>query len=211
MHFKGTISIKPMTIVNILVEIIESLATHGIHKYIIIPGHGGNQWPIALATRIAIVKFDVHVNQLPRGPEWPPLPKGGYDLHGGPYETAASLYWTPDLVKLNAARVANITWSKELQELLDQFTTEEDPIKKEEIRNVMNLYFLSEIKSVSNISDTGSMSNLDPGKTPEMIPPEVYKKYVEDWLDYQEKFINKWRKSEVKPTVFKGSVRVAKE
>jgi hypothetical protein len=70
------------------------------------------------------------------------------------------------------ARVANITWSKELQELLDQLTTEEDLIKKEEIRNVMNIYFLSEIKSVSNISDIGSMSNLDPGKTPEMIPPE---------------------------------------
>lgn len=211
MHYKGTVSIKPMTLVNMLLDIIESLATHGIHKIIILPGHGGNQWPISLATREAIIKYDVHVNQLPRGPKPPPLPEGGYDYHGGPHETAASLHWTPNLVKLDAARAANLSWSKELQELLDQSAREEDPDKKEEIRNETMLYFYSEIKSTDNISDTGTMSNLDPGKTNEMIPPEDYKKYVEEWLDYQEKFINKWRKSPVKPTVFKGPVRVAKK
>ena len=141
----------------------------------------------------------------------PPLPEGGYDFHGGPYETADSLYWTPNLVKLEAARAANISWSKELQKLMDQLAKEEDPIKKEEIRNVMMLYFYSEIKSVDNISDTGTMSNLDPGKTNEMISPEDYENHIKEWLDYQENFINNWRKSEIKPTVFKGPIRVAKE
>jgi len=185
--------------------------THGIRKIIILPGHGGNQWPVQLATRIAVTQFDAHVNQFPRGPTLPPLPEGGYDYHGGPNETAASLYWTPDLVRLERARAANMTWSKELQKLIDLSMREKDPEKKEEIRNKMMLYFYSEIKATDNISDTGTMSNLDPGKTNEIIPQKVFKKYVDKWLEYQAEFIKEWRKSEIKPTVFEAPSRVAKK
>lgn len=49
MAFPGTISFQPTTYIQVLVEIIQSLAQHGFTEFTIINGHGGNIAPITSA------------------------------------------------------------------------------------------------------------------------------------------------------------------
>lgn len=47
--FPGTISLTPITYIQVLVEIVQSLARHGFKKFSFINGHGGNIAPITTA------------------------------------------------------------------------------------------------------------------------------------------------------------------
>ncbi|CEA03013.1 Creatinine amidohydrolase [Jeotgalicoccus saudimassiliensis] len=42
MNFPGTISLKPETLIALLDDIVTSLSQHGIEKFLVINGHGGN-------------------------------------------------------------------------------------------------------------------------------------------------------------------------
>ena len=49
MAFPGTISLSPLTYVQVISEIISSLSTHGFKNLIFINGHGGNIAPLTTA------------------------------------------------------------------------------------------------------------------------------------------------------------------
>lgn len=49
MAFPGTISFTPLTYIQVLTEIIQSLARHGFNRFTLINGHGGNIAPITSA------------------------------------------------------------------------------------------------------------------------------------------------------------------
>ncbi len=53
LQFPGTISLRPFTLINLLVDICLCLAKHGFKKIFILNGHGGNKGVIATATRYA--------------------------------------------------------------------------------------------------------------------------------------------------------------
>src|SRR4030042_2512331 len=51
MNFKGSITLKFETLVNVITEVCESLIHHGFKKIVIFNGHGGNTNPIIEALR----------------------------------------------------------------------------------------------------------------------------------------------------------------
>ena len=51
MNFKGSITLKFETLVNVITEVCESLIHHGFKKIVIFNGHGGNTNPITEAMR----------------------------------------------------------------------------------------------------------------------------------------------------------------
>lgn len=48
-HFPGTISLEPSTVIAILRDIIKSLKSQGIEKFLVINSHGGNQATLGVA------------------------------------------------------------------------------------------------------------------------------------------------------------------
>jgi len=110
MAFKGTITFSAETLLNILVETIDSLAKHGIKRFIIINGHGGNTEIVALAARLAKRKSRVYV-AIPRGPSKTELAKKYADralkyleVHSGARETGSILIIRPDLVEMDRVK-----------------------------------------------------------------------------------------------------------
>ncbi|MBT8351591.1 MAG: creatininase family protein [Deltaproteobacteria bacterium] len=57
MSFKGTVSLAPDTMILIISDIIESLATHGFRRVVFINGHGGNISSIKIAMERSKVRM----------------------------------------------------------------------------------------------------------------------------------------------------------
>jgi creatinine amidohydrolase len=47
MHFAGTISLRPETLISILEDYVASLEGHGFRRIVVLPSHGGNFAPLA--------------------------------------------------------------------------------------------------------------------------------------------------------------------
>ncbi len=141
MGFAGTITIKAETIIQVHMEAIESLISHGFKRFIILNAHTGN-------TAVSSLLVD-KVNQTTSGiavsfeqaaapfrersvaPEGPAV----FDRHGGTGETSSSLYNMPSLVQLDKAVPAVVTLPPHLQAMLPQVNAG-DP--------TANLVFLAE-------------------------------------------------------------------
>lgn len=54
MRFPGTITLRPETYLRLLLDIIESLATWGLRRILIVNGHGGNIDALRLVSRTAL-------------------------------------------------------------------------------------------------------------------------------------------------------------
>ena len=52
MDFKGTITLQESTLTDVIVDVVDSLASHGFKKIIIINGHGGNSTAIRTALHL---------------------------------------------------------------------------------------------------------------------------------------------------------------
>ncbi len=101
MAFAGTITFRAETLINIIIDTVESLVAHGIKKVLILNGHGGNAQIAAHAARQARRRTGAIV-LMPTGP------MGGnveemlqkIDVHAGAGETALALTLFPDLVEM---------------------------------------------------------------------------------------------------------------
>ncbi len=101
MGFAGTITFRAETLINIILDTVESLVEHGIKKILILNGHGGNAQIAAHAARQARRRTGAVV-LMPTGP------MGGapedmlqkVDVHAGAGETAMALTLFPDLVEM---------------------------------------------------------------------------------------------------------------
>ncbi len=58
MNFPGTITLAPETFIQVLTEVVSSLAAHGFERFLIVNGHGGN----IPAMNVAIVRIQEEVN-----------------------------------------------------------------------------------------------------------------------------------------------------
>ena len=61
MDFAGTISLRPETLYMILTDIVDSLAHAGVHKILIMNGHGGNQHTIGSILHPLARKHDLFI------------------------------------------------------------------------------------------------------------------------------------------------------
>jgi creatinine amidohydrolase len=125
MAFPGTITLPAETIQLVYFQAAQSLIRHGFKRFLILNSHGGNQ---------AISRYIVdRINQetagiaVELGEAAEPFVKRStrqepraFDRHGGVNETSASLYLTPNLVDIGAARTAPLTLKPHLQQMLEQ-------------------------------------------------------------------------------------------
>jgi creatinine amidohydrolase len=141
MGFPGTITLSAETVQKVYFEAVQSLIRHGFKRFLLLNGHGGN---------IATTRFIVdRINQetpgiavelgeaaapyLARAPR-PAKPSDKaaapvFDRHGGTPETSSSLYLTPNLVDMAAAKAAPLTLPDHLQKMLP-LVVADDPTAK---------------------------------------------------------------------------------
>ncbi len=109
--YTGTISLQLETFINVVNDILVSLAKHGFRKVAIINGHGGNRG--ALSSAISkfqevdikhplIVLANYYSFGTDKVKEIRESGVGGM-AHAGEYETSLSLYLQPDLVEMDKA------------------------------------------------------------------------------------------------------------
>ena len=125
MAFPGTITLPAETIQLVYFQAAQSLIRHGFKRFLILNSHGGNQ---------AISRYIVdRINQetagiaVELGEAADPFVKRStrqepreFDRHGGVNETSSSLYLTPNLVNMSAARTAPLTLLPHLQKMLPE-------------------------------------------------------------------------------------------
>lgn len=59
LNFPGTISLRPETFAGVLLDLVESLARHGIRKFLAINGHGGNDAALGVVAHTVLRRGDV--------------------------------------------------------------------------------------------------------------------------------------------------------
>ena len=104
MDFPMTVHLSQATLDKVLAEVIDSLRKHGIRKFVIVNGHGGNDFGPFI--RQIQSDLDVHVFLC----DWWQVGADRYDEifskpddHAGQFETSIGLDLCPQLVELEAA------------------------------------------------------------------------------------------------------------
>lgn len=59
LHFPGTISLEPSTLIAVLRDMIVSLKKHGIHNVLVLNSHGGNQSTLGVASDVLTRELEV--------------------------------------------------------------------------------------------------------------------------------------------------------
>lgn len=104
----GTLSLAPMRVVELLVDLGRSVAVAGARRIVIVNSHGGNRAAIDLAALrlrrehgLLVVKAHWFRFPRPAADQVPELPTAEWThgLHGGAVETAMMLHLRPDLVR----------------------------------------------------------------------------------------------------------------
>ncbi|MCS7386820.1 MAG: creatininase family protein [archaeon GB-1867-005] len=190
MEFKGTITFSAETLLRILLETIGSLAKHGIRRFIIVNGHGGNNEIVALAARLAKRKFRVYV-AIPRGPTTTKTAKKYRDralkyleVHSGARETGSMLIIRPDLVEMQ--RVEDWQPTTKLEPELEELMNPE-----REDREVAEQVFWASIPINTHEFTSSGIYALTHPKDADL---EDAKKRREEFIEFVVKFINLWKK-----------------
>ncbi len=113
MMWKGTLSVKPETLVNLILDVCESLVAHGIKKIVLVLGHTGAPELACLVNSMTYVqrKFGVMITVFDRSRYYeiikPKVLKSEKPLgedHAGEHETSMDLEICPGLVLMDRAR-----------------------------------------------------------------------------------------------------------
>ncbi|WP_368498147.1 creatininase family protein [Herbiconiux sp. A18JL235] len=64
LRFAGTLTLRPATFQAVVVDIVESLAAHGVDRILVVNGHGGNVDAVRLAARAVRRDVDIMVAHM---------------------------------------------------------------------------------------------------------------------------------------------------
>jgi creatinine amidohydrolase len=113
MKFPGTITLTPQTLSLVIKEVVHSLYAHGFRKFALVLAHGGNLGILNLtASELSAELPDAYLIV----PNWLPVMETKYpdilhsdrpkdEHHSGEGETARMLASTPNLVRMDRAKV----------------------------------------------------------------------------------------------------------
>lgn len=110
LEFPGSLSLKPQTLAQVLMDILESAEHHGFRRILLLNGHGGNNASVGVALGDILNRLDdLEVRFRP----WWTIPAvekvteelypGVNDSHAGPTETAVMLALRPELARMDRA------------------------------------------------------------------------------------------------------------
>lgn len=131
MGFEGTITLPSSLVQEVYVEAVKSLIAHGFKRFLIMNAHGGNraittfivdrinQETAGIAVDLGAVAGPLTTRAANQGAgNQGARPEPVLDRHGGTSETSSSMYLIPELVDLEAAEVAELTFPPHLEAML---------------------------------------------------------------------------------------------
>lgn len=198
MGFAGTITLSAETIIKVHLEAVNSLIKHGFQRFLIYNAHGGNR---AISTLIVD-----QINQTTPGiavelgaasqPFREPLdiPRSTvFDRHGGVSETSRSLYLIPNLVQMDKAVTAELTFPAHLQNMIPK-VVEGDP-------TVLRVFLAEGLKAQETGKGTSSKEMSSTGVWGERELDEATSEQgrllTENFVNAAVKFIDRW--NELRP------------
>jgi creatinine amidohydrolase len=200
MEFPGTITLSSQTIQQVYFEAVQSLLTHGFRRFLLLNSHGGNQ----IITRyiadrinqetegIAVELGDAAEPYLTRAE----TPASGertrpqvFDRHGGVGETSTSLYMTPNLVNLAAARRATLTMPEHLQKMLPEVVAGDPTATLVFLAEGLKAKDTGKKSSTREMTDTGTWGLRDPHEG----TAEAGRRATENFVQAAVKFIERWK------------------
>jgi creatinine amidohydrolase len=106
MAFTGTITLRPRTLIDLILDIVRSLHRHGFRRLLLLNGHGGNNDAVGVAAqelRAALPDTVIAVADLAAFIYDGYEPVSRIIYHADEGETSHSLVVTPDLVRMDRA------------------------------------------------------------------------------------------------------------
>jgi creatinine amidohydrolase len=96
----GTVWLKPETLAKVIRDLVLAMRAQGIHRIVIMNGHGGNFILEPTIQELNLTYPDLIVIMPPfAGPADPPIFETRGDIHAGEVETSTQLSLNPELVK----------------------------------------------------------------------------------------------------------------
>ncbi len=189
MAFPGSVTFSAETLLNILLETIESFAAHGVKRFVLINHHGGNTNTMNLAVQIARREYKVMIS-TPSGPKDTETAKKiqdrmarYFEVHSGPRETAYALHYFPELVEM--WRLDNwengVILPEEIQEFMDP--------DREDYELVKQVFNASLPPNTEDITRNGQYATSDPRKA-DVEEAEVS---MEESIQFIVDFIKLWK------------------
>ena len=189
MAFPGSLTFSAETLLNILLETIESFAHHGVKRFVLINHHGGNTQTMNLAVQIARREYKVMI-ATPSGPKDTETAKKiqdrmdrYFEVHSGPRETAYALHYFPELVEMWRLEdwENGMVLPKELQEFMDP--------DREDYELVNQVFNASLPPNTEDITRNGQYATTDPRKA----DPEEAAVSMGESVQFVVDFINLWK------------------
>jgi creatinine amidohydrolase len=197
MEFPGTITLSSQTIQNVYFEAAQSLLKHGFTRFLLLNSHRGNHVITQyIADRInqetegiAVDLGDAASPFMTRAtPTSNPAPKV-FDRHGGVGETSTSLYMTPNLVDLNAARRAKLTMPPHLTKMLPEVNAGDPTATLVFLAEALKAKSTGKGTSTREMTDTGTWGERDPKEA----SAEQGRRETENFVQAAVRFIERWR------------------
>jgi creatinine amidohydrolase len=197
MEFAGTIALSSQTIQQVYFEAAQSLMKHGFKRFLLLNAHGGNQ----IITRYIADRINqetegiaVDLGDAARpflsGTQRPAAPtERVFDRHGGVGETSNSLYLTPNLVNLNAARTATLTMPEHLTKMLPDVVAGDPTATLVFLAEGLKAKDTGKGTSTREMSDTGTWGVRDPKEA----TAEQGRADTERFVTAAVQFIARWR------------------
>ena len=197
MEFAGTITLSSQTIQQVYFEAAQSLMKHGFRRFLLLNSHGGNQVITRyIADRInqetegiAVELGDAAAPFLTRAPQTGDPTGRVFDRHGGVGETSTSLYMTPNLVNLAAARRAALTMPEHLQKMLPEVVTGDPTATLVFLAEGLKATSTGKHTSTREMSDTGTWGLRDPREA----TADVGRRETENFVQAAVIFIERWK------------------
>jgi creatinine amidohydrolase len=197
MDFPGTITLSSQTIQQVYFEAAQSLMKHGFKRFLLLNSHGGNQ----IITRyiadrinqetegIAVELGEAAAPFLTRATQPANQTARVFDRHGGVGETATSLYMTPNLVNLEAAKRATLTMPDHLTKMLPEVVAGDPTATLVFLAEGLKARSTGKGTSTREMTDTGTWGQRDPREA----TAEQGRRETENFVQAAVRFIERWK------------------
>ena len=197
MEFEGTITLSSETIQEVMVEAVESLLRHGFKRFLFLSAHGGN----AAATTFIVDRINQEtagiavdlgsaIGPFRERERLAAIPDPGlFDRHAGVSETSRALYLMPDLVDLEAAVPATLTFPDHMEAMLPEVIAGDPTALKVFLAEGLKDSRTGKGTSAAEMSTTGVWGVRDPKEA----TVEQGRLETEVYIDAAVKFIERWK------------------
>jgi creatinine amidohydrolase len=199
MEFPGTITLPVELIERVYFEAAKSLMQHGFKRFMFYNGHGGNE----ATTQFIVDRINqetggeaVELNEavepfIKDTPDEHPA----FDQHAGVRETSDSLYLTPDLVDLAAARRPTLTYPPFLADMKAELVAGDPTARLLFFAETLKAKSTGKHVSTREMTDTGNWTELDL----HTATAARGRQSSEQFVDAAVAFIEKWKSLEPFP------------